>query len=137
MTEPRRVVVTLPAIKSLTVLEIARASATAGVRRVDTERMLRTMVDPDADPADLERGALLLYAWAWQLVKREEPGTSWADAQTWRVEFDLTETDDEADAVAEATVNAAALTGLPPSEAGQLTIAEMGVYAELAERAGR
>jgi hypothetical protein len=128
------VTVTLPGIKSLTILEIARASATAGVKRTDTERLLRTMLDADADPADLERGALLLYAWAWQLVKRDEPGATWDDAQTWRVEFDVEATDDVADAEADAAVHAAVVTGLTPSEAGQLTIRELDVYAEIGAR---
>ena len=137
MAEPRRVTVTLGAIKSLTILEIARASATAGVKRSDTERLVRTLVDPASDPADLEAGALLMYAWAWQLVKRDEPGATWADAQTWRVEFDLDATDEVADAEAEAAVFAAAVTGLPPSEAGRLTVRELGAYGELAEARGR
>ena len=132
MAEPRRVTVSLAAIKGLTILEIARASATAGIKRSDTERLLRTMIEPDADPAELERGALLLYAWAWQLVKRDEPATSWEDAQTWRVEFDLSDTGELEDAEAEALVAAATLTGLSPAEAGRLTLAEMNAYAELA-----
>lgn len=135
LSEPRRVTITLAGIRSLTILEIARASATAHVKRSETERILRSVTRADGDPADLERGALLLYAWAWQLVRRDEPAVSWEEAQTWRVEFDLDATDELAEAEADATVRAAALTGLSPTEAGGLTLAEMDVYAEIA--AGR
>lgn len=134
MSEPRLVTLTLPGIKSLTILEIARASATAHVTRSDTARLLRTMLDPAADPAELELGATLLYAWAWQLVRRDEPGTTWQDAQTWRVEFDLDATATEADELAEAEevalVEAAIATGLPLAEAGRLTITQVAVYAD-------
>ena len=137
MSEPRRVTVTIAAIKSLTILEVARASATAGVKRTDTERLLRTMVDPDSDPAELVKGATLLYAWAWQIVKRDEPDATWQEAQTWRVVFDVDATDPVAEAEAEARVNAAIATGLTPAEAGSLTLSEMAVYGEIAERARR
>ena len=61
---------------------------------------------------------------------------SWAEAQTWRVEFDLDAVDDGLiDAEAEAVVAAALATGLPPSVAGELTLAEVGAYAEIAGRA--
>jgi hypothetical protein len=137
MSEPREVVVTLPAIKGLTILEVARAAATAGVALADTEGLLRAMVKPGGDPGSLERGAELLYAWAWQLVKRDEPGVTWAEAQTWRVTFDLDATDPLGDAEAEAVVRAAAVSGLPPEEAGRLTLAELGIYGDLAELRGR
>lgn len=132
MGEPRAVTVTLGDIRSLTILEIARAGVTAGVNRADTEGLLRSLVRPDSPPEDLERGALLMYAWAWQLTKRDEPQVTWDEAQTWRVTFDLDASDPIAEAEADATVRAAALTGLPLEEAAKLTVAEVDVYAELA-----
>jgi hypothetical protein len=136
MSEPRRVTLTLGAIKGLTILEIARASTAAGVKRTDTERLLRTMLDPAADPAELERGATLLYAWAWQLIRRDEPGVTWADAQTWRVEFDLDAPGDELlEAEARAVVEVALVTGLPPREAAGVTLAELAAYGELSDLA--
>jgi len=140
MSEPREVVVTIPAVKRLTILEVARASVAAGVNGAEAERLMRTLTTSgaaDAEPADVERVATLLYSWAWQLVRRDEPGVTWAEAQTWRVVFDMDATDELADAEAEAIVRAAAATGLPPAEAGRLTIAEMGIYAELAESRAR
>lgn len=133
MTEPRNVVVTLAGIKSMTILEIARASVIANIKRSETERLLRNLVRNDADPSELERGALLLYAWAFQLTKRDEPDLTWEDAQTWRVTFDLDITDPMQEAEAEARIAAALATGLPPAIAEQLTLADMGAYAELAK----
>lgn len=135
MVELREVVVTVAAIKSLTILEVARASATVGVKRTDTERLLRALADPDGDPAALEQGAELLYAWAWQLVRRDEPATTWLEAQSWRVTFDLETDDPIAEAEAEARVAAAVATGLPPAIAGELTMADMGAYATVAANA--
>lgn len=141
LAEPRHVVVTLAGIRSLTILEIARASAIAGVRREDTDRMLRSLNDPSGDPADLERAAELLYAWALMLERRTDPALSWADAQTWRVTFDLDATDAIADSEADASVAAAIATGLTPAVAGELTLAQAEAYdrraGELAARSGR
>jgi hypothetical protein len=137
LSELRAVTVTMGDIRSLTILEVARAGVIAGVNRADTEMLLRTLVDPASPPEDLERGALLMYAWAYMLVKREEPDATWEDAQKWRVVFDITQTDEVADAIADATVRAAAVTGLTPEQAGQLTLGEMDTYREIAvTRAG-
>lgn len=130
MPEPREMVVTLAGIRSLTILEIARASAIAGVRRADAVRLLRSLNDPNGDPADLERGALLLYAWALMLERRRDPAATWEAAQTWRVVLDLDAVDPIADAEAEASVAVARATGLPPREAGTLTLAQAEAYAE-------
>lgn len=130
MPEPREMVVTLAGIRSLTILEIARASAIAGVRRADAVRLLRSLNDPNGDPADLERGALLLYAWALMLERRRDPAVTWEAAQTWRVVLDLDAVDPIADAEAEASVAVARATGLPPREAATLTLAQAEAYAE-------
>ena len=133
MAEPRNVVVTLAGIKSMTILEVARASVIANIKRSETERLLRTLLQKDADPSDLEKAALLLYAWAFQITKRDEPNLTWEDAQTWRVTFDLDITDPMQEAESEARIAAAVATGLPPAIAEQLTIADMGAYAEIAK----
>jgi hypothetical protein len=135
LPEPRRVTVTVGAIKRLTILELARAQAIAKVRQSDAERLLRTLVDPDADPGELELAARLLYAWAWQLVRRDEPAATWDEAQTWRVELDLDAVDDPyVDDEARAIVEVAIATGLPPREAAQVTFAELEAYGDAAER---
>jgi hypothetical protein len=134
MPDPREVIVTLAGIRSLTILEIARASAIADVRRSEAERLLRSLNNPAGDPADLERGALLLYAWALMLERRRDPAASWEDAQTWRVVLDLDAVDPIADAEAEATVAVARATGLAPEQAGALTLAQAEAYGDGARR---
>jgi hypothetical protein len=126
--DPREVTVTLAGIRSLTILEIARACAISGVRRDEAERLLRSLNDPAGDPADLERAAELLYAWALVLERRRDPSLSWEQAQTWRVVFDLDAVDPIAEAEAEASVSAAIATGLAPDVAGQLTLAQAEAY---------
>jgi len=132
---------TLAGIRSLTILEIARACAIAGVRNTDASRLLRSLTDPAGDPGDLERATELLYACALMLERRADPALTWQTAQTWRVVFDLDAgADPIAEAEAEASVDAAIATGLPPAVAGDLTWAQAEQYqqrtAELA-RAGR
>jgi hypothetical protein len=134
LSEPRLVTVSLGQLKRLTVLELARAQATARVRQSDAERLLRTLVDANADPAELELAARMLYAWTWQLVRRDEPGATWEEAQTWRVELDLDAIDDPyVDDEARAVVEVAVATGLPPREAALVTFAELEAYGNAAE----
>jgi SH3-like domain-containing protein len=123
------VVLTIANARSLTVLESARALATAGVRQADATRLVATLGRTStADPAELELAATLLYALAWQYVRRTEPGATWEDAQTWRVILDLEATDELADAEAVAAVDAAIVTGLPPAVAGELSLAQLEEY---------
>ena len=141
MSEPRPVTVTLAGIRSLTILEIARAAAISDVPRGDAERLLRSLNDPAGNPADLERAALMLYAWALMLERRANPALTWEQAQTWRVTFDLDAADPIAEAEAAASVEAAIATGLPPDVAGSLTLAQSEAYIrrgrELAGAKGR
>ena len=141
MIEPRPVTVTMAGIRSLTILEIARASAISDVPRGDAERLLRSLNDPNGNPADLERAALMLYAWALMLERRANPALSWDEAQTWRVTLDLDAVDPIAEAEASASVEAAVATGLPPDVAGNLTLAQSDAYVrrarELAGARGR
>jgi hypothetical protein len=141
MIEPRPVTVTMAGIRSLTILEIARASAISDVPRGDAERLLRSLNDPNGNPADLERAALMLYAWALMLERRANPALSWDEAQTWRVTLDLEAVDPIAEAEASASVEAAVATGLPPDVAGNLTLAQSDAYVrrarELAGARGR
>jgi hypothetical protein len=132
--EPREVVLSVAMTRSLTVLETARALALAGVRQRDAERLLATFARSDADPAQLLAAAELLYSLAFQYVLRTEPGTSWEDAQRWRVVLDIEAPVDElAEAEAIASVDAAIVTGLPPAVAGSLSLAQMDEYRRVAE----
>jgi hypothetical protein len=136
--EPRPVTLTLAGIRSLTILEVARACAITDVRYADAQRLIRDLGRPEgADPAELARGTELAYALALMLERRRDPALTWEQAQTWALVFDLDAADPIADAEAEATVAAAVATGLPPDVAGALTIAQADAYGELAARARR
>jgi len=129
--DPRDVTLTLAGVRSLTVLEIARACAISGVRNTDATRLLRSLTDPAGDPADLQRATELLYACALMLERRADPAWTWEQAQTWRLVFDLDAgADPIAEAEAEASVDAAIATGLPPDVAGELTWAQAEQYRE-------
>jgi len=128
MTEPKAVTLTLGDIRGLTILEAARANTAADVRQSDVGRLLRLLDNPAADPALVEKAFTLLYAYAWQLGRREDPATTWEAAQSWRVTLDLETVDAEADADAAMSVRAAVVTGLPPGEAAKLTVAQMDEY---------
>jgi hypothetical protein len=127
--EPRPVTLTLGDIRSLTALEVARANTLAGIRQKDVKRFMR-LIDhlEDAPPEEVELTFTLLYAYVYQVIKRTEPEATWAEAQQWRLELDLEAIDEEADAEARASVQAAVLTGLPPMIAGELTQAQLEEY---------
>jgi hypothetical protein len=140
--EPRRIVLTLPDLRRLTVLERARACAIAGIGEREIRPLLVAVTSRQGEPADLERGVLLLYAIALQLERRLDPALTWEAAQTWDLAVDLDAAPDPvAEAEAHAAVEAALATGLPPAEAGELTLAHLEAYgdvrAEADERAAR
>jgi hypothetical protein len=132
------VTLTLAGIRSLTILEIARACATTDVRTTEAQRLIRSLGHPDgAEPAELVRATELAYALALMLERRHDPTLTWQQAQTWRLIFDLDAADPIADAEAEAAVAAAIATGLPPDVAGQLTLAQAEAYGEHAAATAR
>jgi phage terminase large subunit-like protein len=135
--EPRIVYVSPTDIAGMTWLEIARAAALAGVKRGDWTAAIHATADVNAEPAEALRGTLLAYAWAYVLVRRDEPAVTFDEAQTWDVRVTNEPIDPALDDEARASVEAAILSGLPPHEAGKLTTSELAAYAELAERAGR
>lgn len=138
MTEPRRVVLTLPDLRRLTILERARAAAIVGVAERDLAGLLRSINAHDAAPGDLVTGTELLYALAWQLGRRDDPALTWAQAQTWNLVLNLdTPADAIAEAEARASVQAAIATGLPPKDAGELTLAHLDAYATVRRDAAR
>jgi hypothetical protein len=125
-------------VRGLTVLESARALALAGVSQQESERLLRVFGRQDAEPAQLVAAAELLYAFAYQWVKRSEPEATWLEAQTWRVILDLEEPLDElAEAEAIASVDAAIVTGLSPAAAGELSLAQLEEYRRVGEERDR
>lgn len=137
MASPKRVTLTLPIIRSLTVLEAARACAIAGVRLRDSERVLRAVNNPNAEPEDDAQAAALLYAYALMIERRTAPGTTWEEAQGWALAFDVGASDPIADAEAEASVATSIATGLPPAVAGELTLAQAEAYGQAGRELAR
>jgi hypothetical protein len=138
--ERRRVVLTWADSMGLTVLEQARACVLAGVGQRDAGRLQRAIIDDSASPEDVLQGTLLWYAIAYELELRRDPSTTWADAQAWDVKFDPAGRDQRAElleAEAEARVTAALVTGIPPEQAGELSMADLAAYRDVRERAER
>ena len=128
---PRAVVLTWADSQSLTVLEQARACVLAGIKPAQASRLMRAYASGEAEPEELLAGATLFYATAYQLELRRDPGLSWDDAQTWDVKLQAGEPDPMIEAEARAQVETAIATGLPPDQAGQLTMAQVRAYADV------
>lgn len=144
MSERRQVTFTLAQLRGLTSLELARAMATSGVPLGRYEELVRLQSRGamlEAPPDDVLLAMTLTYALAWQYVVRDEPGLTWAEAQTWNVTMDYGPPEDATaaavlEAEAELSVAAARLTGLPPAVAGELPLRELEAYGRAVERAG-
>lgn len=131
--EPRVVELSWAQTQSLTVLEQARACVLAGVKPAQASRLMRAYASGEAEPEEILAGATLFYAVAYELELRRDPGLSWEEAQTWRVAIATGEPDPMIAAEARAQVETAIATGLPPAVAGDLTMAQVGAYAEIAK----
>lgn len=108
----------------LTLLEVLDMSEVAGVA---PDKLAGLLMRKGMDPTK----ARMLYALAWVIVKRELPDTKFSDVITWKL--DVTgKTDNLKTEVsksrARARVNAATLSGLSPTEAEKLTVAELEAY---------
>jgi hypothetical protein len=138
MTEPRPYTLTWGLVRGLTNLEVARALATAGLRTSSWETTFRQYLRSELEPDQVLEVMTFLYAVAWQTAKRTEPGLTWDEVQTWRVEFDADASlDVVAEAEARASVDAAIVTGLAPDVAGDLTLAQMEEYRRIADERER
>jgi hypothetical protein len=138
--EPRRIVLTWADSMSLTVLEQARACVLAGIGQRDAARLQRALIDESASPDDVLRGTTLWYAIAYELELRRDPSITWEEAQRWRLAFDPAGRDTRAElleAEAEARVTAALATGIPPEQAGDLSMADLAAYRDVRARGER
>jgi hypothetical protein len=134
--DPRPVTLTAAQIRSVTVRELAQACKAARVRRSEVDALMATAMDDAGDPSETAEAVDLIYALAWQIARRTEPGLTWDDAQTWDVRVEGDMAPDPVDAEADRLrVEASVLTGLPLDQADQITLAELGDYA--AVRGGR
>lgn len=125
---PRRVVLAWADTQSLTVLEQARACVLAGVKPADAGKLMRRYASGEAEPEEILAGATLFYAIAYELELRRTPGLAWDEAQSWDVKVAVGEPDPMIEAEARARVETSIATGLPPSVAGELTMAEISAY---------
>lgn len=103
----------------------------------------------NVDPAELglvlskgqtSQKMLVFMAMAWCIAKRANPFLTFAEVRTWRLEV-IGETDtakiERAQKRANAIVGAAAVSGLHPDEAANLTVAQLSAYGERRSRANR
>lgn len=109
----------------LTLIELLDAGDASGI---PFEDFRTAMIDP-------ARQAYLFYAIAWVILRRQDKSLTYEDA----CEFDLIVTGEMDEAEIEATekrakavVSVAAVAGVSPREAGEMTIAEVGAAVDLA-----
>lgn len=109
----------------LTLLEILDMSEVAGVDAADLGMIL--------GKGSTAQKMLIFYGMAWCIAKRANPFLTFAEVRTWRLEV-KGETDtrkiEREQKRAAAIVGAAAVSGLHPDEAAQLTVAQLSAYGE-------
>lgn len=109
---------------ALTLLEVLDMSEIAGVGPEELGRLLQR---PGMTPAK----ARLLYALGWCIARREQPDLKFSDVMRWKMTV-KGKPDPEKPVRnakrAAALVNASNVSGLPPQEAGQLTMAELSAF---------
>ncbi len=118
---------------ALTLLEVLDMSEVAGVPPEELSGLLQLK---GMTPAK----AKLLYALGWCIARRETPGLLFSDVIRWKMTV-KGKPDPEKPVRnakrATALVNAAKVSGLPPTEAGNLTMAELQAYRAGSNRAAR
>ena len=108
----------------LTLLEVLDMADATGE---DAAALTRILGRPGMDGTK----ARVVYALAWVIVRRAEPGVRFSEVITWKLELRgklETKVSNRAEVRARARVNAAKLAGVTPKEAEQLTVAELAVY---------
>jgi hypothetical protein len=114
----------------LTLLEILDMSEATGVE----PELLGTLLSPKGQT---KKRMVMLYAMAWCIARRADPTLRFAEVCTWKLEI-IGETDPAKTQAslqrADKIVGAAIVSGLPPAEAGQLTVAQLDAYANRRKR---
>ena len=108
---------------NLTLLEVLDMSEATGVEPENLGALLKTKTN---------KRMRLMFAMAWVIARRANARLTFEEVCTWKLEV-IGEIDTK---VSEATekraamvVGAASVSGLPPREAANLTVAEIGAYA--------
>jgi hypothetical protein len=119
----------------LTLLEILDMSEVSGVDAAELGTVIKR--------GTTSQKMLVFYGMAWCIAKRANPFLTFAEVRTWRLEV-IGEVDvakvERNQKRANAIVGAAAVSGLHPDEAAQLTVAQLSAYGErrrAENRAGR
>jgi hypothetical protein len=82
----------------------------------------------------------IMFAMAWVIARRAQPRLTFAEVCTWKLEV-IGEVDPKVAEASEkraaAIVGAAVVSGLPPKEAANLTVAELGAYRDRQAKVNR
>ena len=108
----------------LTLLEVLDMAEAVGVE----PEALGAMI---ADSSNTSKRMRTMYALAWVIAKRANDYITFAEVCTWKLDVIGEVKPEKAEASkkrAAIVVGAASVSGLPPSEAGKLTLAEIGAY---------
>jgi hypothetical protein len=135
--DARVITLTRADLRTLTILERARASAIVGVGESELEVLIEAVLRREGSAESIAKGAELFYAFALQLERRIDRSLTWEEAQSWDVRIDWAIDDPVADAEAVASVEAAIATGLPPAVAGELTLAQLDAYRAHSDEIGK
>jgi hypothetical protein len=121
----------------LTLLEVLDMSEVTGVE----PELLGSLL---SSKGNTRKRMTMFYALAWCIARRADPQLKFPEVCSWKIEVigevsekDITERAEASKKRAARVVNVASVSGLPPSEARKLTVAEIGAYADRNARQNR
>jgi hypothetical protein len=117
---------------NLTLLEVLDMSEASGVEPENLGALMKSR-----NTATRMR---IMFAMAWVIARRAQPRLTFAEVCTWKLEV-IGEVDPKVAEASEkraaAIVGAAVVSGLPPKEAANLTVAELGAYRDRQAKVNR
>lgn len=127
MTDPRQVDITVDDLRSLTVRELVQACRVVGVRRAEVAGLVDMAMDPNGDPDETAQAVDLVWALAWQYVRRSDPSATWDDAKGWDVKVTGVP-DPVEDDLEQLRAEAALTAGVTPDQVDDITLAQLDAY---------
>jgi len=116
---------------NLTLLEVLDMAETTGIEPENMGALLKSKNS---------KRMRLMYAMAWVIARRANPRLEFETVCTWKLtvigEMDPAKAE-AANKRAAIVVGAASVSGLPPKEAAQLTVAEISAYQDRQKRTNR